>query len=103
MSKLTPLFLRGDNKKRSGTKNTLHEHTLSLNLTSDQRACHYSERLTSSCVHRDRQEREEAERDGRPIPEDEPDDENMPSPFQPINSVITEVHELAFHMKLKYF
>ncbi|XP_019113787.2 ADP-ribosylation factor-like protein 13B isoform X8 [Larimichthys crocea] len=49
-----------------------------------------AERVRRIREERDRQEREEAERDGRPIPEDEPDDENMPSPFQPINSVITE-------------
>ncbi|TKS66516.1 ADP-ribosylation factor-like protein 13B [Collichthys lucidus] len=60
-----------------------------------------AERVRRIREERDRQEREEAEREGRPIPEDEPDDENMPSPFQPINNVITEVHELAFHMKLR--
>ncbi|XP_075951072.1 ADP-ribosylation factor-like protein 13B isoform X1 [Anarhichas minor] len=39
---------------------------------------------------RDRQEREEAEREGRQIQEEEPDDENIPSPFQPISNVVSE-------------
>ncbi|KAM6893053.1 ADP-ribosylation factor-like protein 13B isoform 2-T2 [Lycodopsis pacificus] len=39
---------------------------------------------------RDQQEREEAEREGRQIPEEEPDDENIPSPFQPISNVVSE-------------
>ncbi|XP_068575567.1 ADP-ribosylation factor-like protein 13B isoform X1 [Cebidichthys violaceus] len=39
---------------------------------------------------RDRQEREEAEREGRQIQEEELDDENIPSPFQPISNVVSE-------------
>uniref|UniRef100_A0A3Q3JZQ9 ADP-ribosylation factor-like 13b n=1 Tax=Monopterus albus TaxID=43700 RepID=A0A3Q3JZQ9_MONAL len=38
----------------------------------------------------EQQEREEAEREGRPTQEDEPDDENMPSPFQPIGNMVSE-------------
>ncbi|XP_060922861.1 ADP-ribosylation factor-like protein 13B isoform X2 [Limanda limanda] len=38
---------------------------------------------------REREELEEAEREGRPIQE-ELDEENVPSPFQPIDNVITE-------------
>lgn len=41
-------------------------------------------------MHRERQERE-AEREGRPVPEEEPDDETILSPFQPISNVISEV------------
>lgn len=52
---------------------------------------HITKRLTSYFVHRERKEREEAEREGRPIQEEEPDDENMPSPFQPIGNLISEV------------
>lgn len=40
---------------------------------------------------RERQEREEAEREGRQVQEEEPDDENVPSPFQPIGNVVSEV------------
>ncbi|XP_030603210.1 ADP-ribosylation factor-like protein 13B isoform X3 [Archocentrus centrarchus] len=39
---------------------------------------------------REEREREEAEREGRPIQEEEPDDENIQSPFQPIENVISE-------------
>lgn len=42
-------------------------------------------------VYRERQEREEAEREGRQVQEEEPDDENAPSPFQPIGDVVSEV------------
>ncbi|XP_048091634.1 ADP-ribosylation factor-like protein 13B [Alosa alosa] len=44
-------------------------------------------------IKRARQEREEAEREGRPLEEEEPDEANMPSPFQPITNVITENEE----------
>ncbi|XP_070814005.1 ADP-ribosylation factor-like protein 13B isoform X4 [Chaetodon trifascialis] len=49
-----------------------------------------AERVRRIREERERQEREEAEREGRNIQEEEPDDENMPSPFQPISSVISE-------------
>lgn len=52
---------------------------------------HETEMLTSYSVHRERKEREEEEQEGRLIHEEEPDDENMPSPFQPIGDVISEV------------
>lgn len=48
------------------------------------------ERVKQLRAERERQEREEAEREGRQIQEEEPDDENMPSPFQPISNVISE-------------
>ncbi|XP_072513749.1 ADP-ribosylation factor-like protein 13B isoform X2 [Salminus brasiliensis] len=48
-----------------------------------------AERVRKIREERDRQEREEAEREGRQIKE-ESEDADMPSPFQPINSVITE-------------
>lgn len=46
---------------------------------------------TPRSVHREREEREEAEREGRQMVEEELEDENIPSPFQPISSVISEV------------
>ncbi|XP_040887978.1 ADP-ribosylation factor-like protein 13B isoform X1 [Toxotes jaculatrix] len=49
-----------------------------------------AERVRRIREERERREREEAEREGRPIQEEEPDDENMPSPFQPISNVISE-------------
>ncbi|XP_056157294.1 ADP-ribosylation factor-like protein 13B isoform X2 [Lampris incognitus] len=49
-----------------------------------------AERVRQIREERDRLEKEEAEREGRPIQEEEPDDENMPSPFQPIGHVISE-------------
>ncbi|XP_076579784.1 ADP-ribosylation factor-like protein 13B isoform X4 [Chaetodon auriga] len=49
-----------------------------------------AERVRRIREERERQEREEAEREGRNIQEEEPDDENMPSPFQPISNVISE-------------
>ncbi|KAM4602028.1 ADP-ribosylation factor-like protein 13B isoform 2-T2 [Polymixia lowei] len=49
-----------------------------------------AERVRRIREERDRLEREEAEREGRPIREEEPDDENVPSPFQPIGNVISE-------------
>lgn len=49
-----------------------------------------AERVKKIREERDRQEREEAEREGRQIKEEESEEANMPSPFQPINSVITE-------------
>lgn len=54
------------------------------------------------CTDRDKQEREEAEREGRTLKEDELDDVNMPNPFQPINSVVTEVscHIVSFNAQV---
>ncbi|XP_061627732.1 ADP-ribosylation factor-like protein 13B isoform X2 [Phyllopteryx taeniolatus] len=49
-----------------------------------------AERVRRIKEERERQEREEAEREGRQICEDEPDEENMPNPFQPIENVISE-------------
>ncbi|XP_054632694.1 ADP-ribosylation factor-like protein 13B isoform X6 [Dunckerocampus dactyliophorus] len=49
-----------------------------------------AERVRRIREERERQEREEAEREGRPICEEEPVEENMPNPFQPIENVITE-------------
>ncbi|XP_076159304.1 ADP-ribosylation factor-like protein 13B isoform X2 [Alosa pseudoharengus] len=48
-----------------------------------------AERVRRIREERARQEREEAEREGRPLEEEEPDEANMPSPFQPITNVIT--------------
>ncbi len=51
---------------------------------------------------RDRQEREEAEREGRTLKEEDLDDVDMPSPFQPITNVVSEVsyHNVSFKYKL---
>ncbi|XP_058474329.1 ADP-ribosylation factor-like protein 13B [Solea solea] len=50
-----------------------------------------AERVRRIREERERQEREGAEREGRPIQEEEPDDdETVLSPFQPINSVVSE-------------
>ncbi|XP_053170673.1 ADP-ribosylation factor-like protein 13B isoform X1 [Scomber japonicus] len=49
-----------------------------------------AERVRRIREERERQEREEAEQEGRQIQEEEPDDENMPSPFQPIGNVVSE-------------
>ncbi|XP_032362612.1 ADP-ribosylation factor-like protein 13B isoform X1 [Etheostoma spectabile] len=49
-----------------------------------------AERVRRIRAERERQEQEEAEREGRQIQEEELDDENIPSPFQPISNVITE-------------
>lgn len=49
-----------------------------------------AERVKRIREERDREEREEAEREGRPIQEEEPDDENFQSPFQPIGNVVSE-------------
>lgn len=49
-----------------------------------------AERVRRIREERERQEREEAEREGRQIQEEEADDENMPSPFQPISNVVCE-------------
>ncbi|XP_019957629.1 ADP-ribosylation factor-like protein 13B isoform X4 [Paralichthys olivaceus] len=49
-----------------------------------------AERVRRIREERERQEQEEAEREGRPIQEEELDDENIPSPFQPINNYISE-------------
>ncbi|XP_008323206.1 ADP-ribosylation factor-like protein 13B isoform X2 [Cynoglossus semilaevis] len=48
-----------------------------------------AERVRRIREERERQERE-AEREGRPVPEEEPDDETILSPFQPISNVISE-------------
>ncbi|XP_067259081.1 ADP-ribosylation factor-like protein 13B isoform X3 [Chanodichthys erythropterus] len=52
-----------------------------------------AERVRRIREERDKQEREEAEREGRTLKEDELDDVNMPNPFQPINSVVTEFED----------
>ncbi|KAM7365548.1 hypothetical protein PAMP_016465 [Pampus punctatissimus] len=52
-----------------------------------------AERVRRIREERERQEREEAEREGRQIQAEEPDDENIPSPFQPIGNVISENEE----------
>ncbi|XP_042261096.1 ADP-ribosylation factor-like protein 13B isoform X3 [Thunnus albacares] len=52
-----------------------------------------AERVRRIREERERQEREEAEREGRQIQEEDPDDENMPSPFQPIGNVISDNEE----------
>ncbi|XP_062303030.1 ADP-ribosylation factor-like protein 13B isoform X3 [Osmerus eperlanus] len=49
-----------------------------------------AERVRRIREERDRLEKEEAEQEGRPIQVEEPNDGNMPSPFQPIISVISE-------------
>ncbi|KAM3585493.1 uncharacterized protein V6R79_019010 [Siganus canaliculatus] len=49
-----------------------------------------AERVRRMREERERQEREEAEREGRPIQEEDPGDEDMQSPFQPISNVISE-------------
>ncbi|XP_044043084.1 ADP-ribosylation factor-like protein 13B isoform X7 [Siniperca chuatsi] len=49
-----------------------------------------AERVQRIRKEREQQEREEAEREGRQIQEEEPDDENMHSPFQPISNAISE-------------
>ncbi|XP_070786797.1 ADP-ribosylation factor-like protein 13B isoform X2 [Enoplosus armatus] len=56
----------------------------------DQDKKERAERVRRIREERERQEREEAEREGRQIQEEEPDDENMPSPFQPISNAISE-------------
>lgn len=60
-------------------------------MTSDQRDGRIIRLKTPRSVHREREEREEAEREGRQMVEEELEDENIPSPFQPISSVISEV------------
>lgn len=102
------LFQKGKHSLNTTKYQFVQMHTL---ITSDLRSdfvhCHwggvyhYAERLTSCSVCRERQEREEAEREGRQIQEEEPDDENMPSPFQPIGNVISEVCTDT-EMNLKY-
>ncbi|XP_068165805.1 ADP-ribosylation factor-like protein 13B isoform X4 [Antennarius striatus] len=49
-----------------------------------------AERVRQIREERERQEREEAERDGRQIQEEEPDDEHVHNPFQPISNLIAE-------------
>ncbi|XP_045915645.1 ADP-ribosylation factor-like protein 13B isoform X1 [Micropterus dolomieu] len=56
----------------------------------DQDKKERAERVRRIREERERQEREEAEREGRQIQEEEPDDENMHSPFQPISNAISE-------------
>ncbi|XP_031147616.1 ADP-ribosylation factor-like protein 13B isoform X1 [Sander lucioperca] len=56
----------------------------------DQDKKERAERVRRIRAERERQEQEEAEREGRQIQEEELDDENIPSPFQPISNVITE-------------
>ncbi|KAK2856990.1 hypothetical protein Q5P01_005725 [Channa striata] len=52
-----------------------------------------AERVRKLREERERQEREEAEREGRPLQAEEPDDENMCNPFQPIGNVISEIED----------
>ncbi|XP_062383935.1 ADP-ribosylation factor-like protein 13B isoform X1 [Sardina pilchardus] len=52
-----------------------------------------AERVRRIREERAREEREEAEREGRPLEEEEPDEANMSSPFQPITNVVTENEE----------
>ncbi|XP_057686296.1 ADP-ribosylation factor-like protein 13B isoform X1 [Corythoichthys intestinalis] len=49
-----------------------------------------AERVRRIREERERQEREEAEREGKQHCEEEPDEENMANPFQPIENVINE-------------
>ncbi|KAF1371617.1 hypothetical protein PFLUV_G00270240 [Perca fluviatilis] len=56
----------------------------------DQDKKERAERVRRIRAERERQEQEEAEREGMQIQEEELDDENIPSPFQPISNVITE-------------
>ncbi|KAM7375250.1 hypothetical protein PAMA_014374 [Pampus argenteus] len=60
-----------------------------------------AERVRRIREERERQEREEAEREGRQIQEDEPEDENIPSPFQPIGNVISENEEKERERKMQ--
>uniref|UniRef100_A0A665TBN0 ADP-ribosylation factor-like 13b n=1 Tax=Echeneis naucrates TaxID=173247 RepID=A0A665TBN0_ECHNA len=60
-----------------------------------------AERVRRIREERERQEREEAEREGRPVQEEAPDDENMPSPFQPISNVISVVSTTGEQSKKK--
>uniref|UniRef100_A0A8D3BR05 ADP-ribosylation factor-like protein 13B n=1 Tax=Scophthalmus maximus TaxID=52904 RepID=A0A8D3BR05_SCOMX len=54
-----------------------------------------AERVRRIREERERQEREEAEREGRPLQGEEPgDDDDIPSPFMPINNVISQVCNL---------
>lgn len=62
-----------------------------------RRSVSLSRKVNILSVRRERQEREEAEREGRPIQEDEPDEECIQSPFQPIESVISEVSRHCVH------
>ncbi|XP_071397384.1 ADP-ribosylation factor-like protein 13B isoform X3 [Centroberyx affinis] len=59
----------------------------------DQDRKERAERVRRIREERERLEKEEAEREGRQIQEEEPDDENMPSPFQPIGNVINETED----------
>ncbi|XP_060888396.1 ADP-ribosylation factor-like protein 13B isoform X3 [Labrus mixtus] len=56
----------------------------------DQDKKERAERVRLMREERDREEQEEAEREGRQIQEEDPDDENLPCPFQPISNVICE-------------
>ncbi|KAM6958395.1 ADP-ribosylation factor-like protein 13B isoform 2-T2 [Tautogolabrus adspersus] len=56
----------------------------------DQDRKERAERVRLMREERDREEQEEAEREGRQIQEEEPDDDNLPCPFQPISNVICE-------------
>ncbi|XP_014913161.1 ADP-ribosylation factor-like protein 13B isoform X6 [Poecilia latipinna] len=52
-----------------------------------------AERVRRIREERERLEREEAEQEGRPVQEDEADDGNMQSPFQPIGDLISKREE----------
>ncbi|XP_051912918.1 ADP-ribosylation factor-like protein 13B isoform X2 [Hippocampus zosterae] len=54
-----------------------------------------AERVRRIREERERQEREEAEREGKRVCKEEPDEENMANPFQPIVNVVTESEDKA--------
>lgn len=57
--------------------------------------------ISPDCFCREREEREMAEREGRQIPEEDCDEENIQSPFQPISNVISVVCVLLLHSEWK--
>ncbi|XP_032412562.1 ADP-ribosylation factor-like protein 13B isoform X4 [Xiphophorus hellerii] len=60
-----------------------------------------AERVRRIREERERLEREEAEREGRPVQEDEADDGNMQSPFQPIGDLISKREETETQEQLE--
>uniref|UniRef100_M3ZIP8 ADP-ribosylation factor-like 13b n=1 Tax=Xiphophorus maculatus TaxID=8083 RepID=M3ZIP8_XIPMA len=60
-----------------------------------------AERVRRIREERERLEREEAEREGRPVQEDEADDGNMQSPFQPIGDLISKREEMETQEQLE--
>lgn len=57
--------------------------------------------ISPYCFYREREEREMAEREGRQILEEDCDEENIQSPFQPISNVISAVCVLLLHSEQK--